>query len=197
VKPRRAAAAAAAVLAPEWQLDALKNLGIIGPQAASLVGKLGVLGLQAALVKIRAKRGGKNAAGLLVRKGEELAQEGAAILQAQLEQAMALAPKALQDTRWATLPEQLRNDPECQAAWCCWKATEAGVTAASDGLRAEAVQEERGAHSGLLDLLEARHPDPAGLRQRMELAKAQAPAALGTCMARRIAFWTAIERGRS
>jgi hypothetical protein len=190
-KPPRAAAAASAV--PEWMLTELKVHGIVGAQARSLVGKLGETAVRAALVKVRAKKPAKNAAGLLVRKGAELAEEGSAILQTRLECALKLAPSALQDARWATLPEQLQRDPEVQAAWCTWKASEAGVKLASEEMRGEAGRDERHAAEQLLDLMQARHPDPEGLRLRMFEALPTVPSVLNPVAIRKIAFWKALE----
>jgi hypothetical protein len=173
-------------------LAELKTLGIVGSQAKSLVGKLGIAPLQAALAKIRAKKPEKSAAGLLVRKGSELAEEGTAILQAQLDRAVKLAPTALKDPKWATLPEQLRQDSEIQTAWCVWKAAEGQAKAASEHMLPAANVTERQAWAELLELLEARHPDPSGFKARMDEVLAQGPLAFNPVGAKRLAFWKAM-----
>lgn len=186
--PRRAAAA----FAPGWLLEELKALGIVGSQAKSMVGKLGVVGVHAALVKLRTKKAEKNAVGLLVRKGAELAEEGGAILQTRLDRALALAPKALQDPKWATLPEQLQQDPEVRSAWCVWKAAEGVMQMAGEHMRLETGGNERQAMVQLLELLEARHPDPSELSRRMKEAIKTTPIGLSKDLSRRVAFWKSV-----
>jgi hypothetical protein len=152
---------------PEFLVKDLIAIGIVLPAAQmSLFQKLGRSGLRSALVKLRTKGGGKPLAGLLVSHGAELAMEGWGLLQEEAVQALAGAPEALKDPRWAPLPLELREDLEVQTAWAKWIKTETHMyDCPGDD---EAPKVEKAARRPLLALLTSRHPDGPGLKARLE-----------------------------
>lgn len=151
-------------LAP-WLQEELQSLGVTDAQARVLEKSLGHR-LPAALFKLRSKAA-SNPAGLLVRKGPELAQEGEAMLSGLVARARTLAPKdALLGAQWGALPECLRCDLEVEACWLAWRAAEAKVAQASEEGRFEAMGERATAQRMTLELLEHRHPE----RERIRVA---------------------------
>jgi hypothetical protein len=160
-------AAAAPSVPLDWLEEELQALGIHNAQCRSLSATLGLSGLRAALFKIRSK-GHNNPAGLLIKRGPELAQEGQALLEQQLERARALAPpQAMEDPAWRAFPPGIQEDLEVQTAWCAWKAAAAKAKGSGENGWPEAHKTEMQVQACLLDLLKARHPDRREILARL------------------------------
>jgi hypothetical protein len=115
---------------PAWLARDLAALEVGPRDQADLHRRLGTLGLRAALVAMaRMKTPAKRPGALLTAKGAELAAEGKAFLAQALEAALKGAGGALRDARWLSMPEDLRHDPEIQAAWAVHRAAQAHVEA--------------------------------------------------------------------
>lgn len=154
------AAAAWQLGIPSWVERELRGMGLSKRSAKLLVSQVGVHGLAPALAKLGSKKV-SNPVGLLMRKGVELAEEGRAMLQKNLQSALMKAPGAFEGS-WLALPEDIRLDPEIGASWCLWWALDRARVPESP----EVNPEEQAARGRLIGLLLARHPSGEVIRAR-------------------------------
>ena len=152
---------------PEFLMKDLKAWGISPDDARGLAVSLGRNGLTCAVFKVRGKseKEGKSKAGLLLKRGRELALEGHTILQEATAKALAGAPKALNDLRWVKFPGELRDDLEVQEAWGKWIKAEADMLSCPGNDDAPRV--EKAARRPLLAILAERYPDQAEYKARL------------------------------
>jgi hypothetical protein len=176
--PCGAPAAAWAIGLPLWVERELQSLGISEKSARVLLLKAGADGIAPALAKIRKGNKTQNAAGLLLARGEELSQEGKAMLAKALEQARSKAPGALEDAVWVNLPWCLRDDPEVACAWCEWKAAEVALSQAGENGQSELRPMENSARAFFVELALVRHPKGKEVEAKADAAVASLPAAI-------------------
>jgi hypothetical protein len=152
---------------PEFLMKDLKAWGISPDDARDMAVFLGRNGLTCAVFKVRGKseKEGKSKAGLLLKRGKELALEGHAILHEAAAKALAGAPKALNDPRWVNFPGELRDDLEVQEAWGKWIKAEADMLSCPGNDDAPRV--EKAARRPLLAILAERYPDQTEYKDRL------------------------------
>jgi hypothetical protein len=173
--PCPAPAAAFGLGIPFWMDQELQGLGISEKHAADLLNRIGVEGIREALAKLRSKATQENPAGLLIRKAEELAQEGRGQLEKNLKRAVALSPGALEASGWPQMLPELRDDPEVAIAWCMYLRTGQDEARASEHAKEEFSAIRFKAEAIFLDLIQARHPDPGALAAEAERAAQHSP----------------------
>lgn len=157
---------------PVWLKLDLDGLGVSAPDQATLHKRLGTLPLRAAVVQVQRKGGIRKPAAVLLTKGAELAEEGAAFLAQAAKAAEAGAPGLQHDRGWLGQPEQVRSDPEIRAAWAVLRsAEEAAIRARGGGGELEALDTIAGARRQLNGLL----ADRGGLRPHSAPARAAPP----------------------
>lgn len=173
--PCGAPAAAWTIGLPLWVERELQSLGISEKSAKALLLKAGADGIPPALAKIRKGAKTQNPAGLLLARGEELSQEGKAMLTKALVQAQARAPQALEDALWVNFPWCLRDDPEVAIAWCEWKAAEVALATAGENGQADLRPMESAARAAFVELALERHPKGGAMRTKAAAEVAGVP----------------------
>lgn len=177
ISPSAPAAAWTLGLSP-WIERELQGVGLSLRSAKVALAKVGAEGLPPALAKLRAKGAkGENPAGLLLSRCVELADEGRALLAANLTRATRQAPRALAESAWRNLPPVVREDPEAQAAWCVFRAAETALAGATEPNRADLSGVKGHAQNLLVELLRLRHPEGARLWEQATLEATGCPQA--------------------
>ena len=162
---------------PLWVERELQALGLSLRSARELLQQVGRDGLAPALAKLRSKgTKGENPAGLLLRRGTELSEEGRAMLTKTLDRAKRQAPLALEEPDWTKQPVELREDPEVAAAWCIYRASEGSLVTTDNRIEMATLQGQ--ARGVFLHLALTRHPDGDALRAQADANVQAAPATM-------------------